>query len=152
MMARATSHSWAVRHKSWEMNSPRVRCEITFKHGQTHSNRFIYVLLNSFNGQAGCLGPICGMYRESYTRVACQVNGDLKEPTLACLALVCRLHSQKKGYWRVRLDKDWILPTRWSWITEFPLVTQEATGAPSFNGNGWQIPAFSSQNLLSQPR
>ncbi len=29
---------------------------------------------------------------------------------------------------RVRLDKDWIVPTRWSWITETPLVGQ----APSW--------------------
>ena len=55
---------------------------------------------------------------------------------------------------RVRLDKDWIVPTRWSWITEPPLVGQapswvytwtlsseikfaEATEAPLFNGNRW---------------
>ena len=33
---------------------------------------------------------------------------------------------------RVRLDKDWIAPTRWSCIMEFA----EAIGAPLFNGNG----------------
>ncbi len=47
----------------------------------------------------------------------------------------------------LRLEKDWIVPTRWSWITEPQLVGQapswvcmmfaEAIGAPLFNGNGW---------------
>ena len=46
---------------------------------------------------------------------------------LACLVVlpwdICKFPcTPKVKKQRVRLDKDWIVPTRWSWITELPLV------------------------------
>ena len=38
------------------------------------------------------------------------------------------IHAKSIDSQRVRLDKDWIVPIRWSWITEPPLVGQ----APSW--------------------
>ncbi len=63
------------------------------------------------------------------------------------------------GNWeRVRLDSDWIVPTRWSWITQHPLVGQAQSWVWSLQkqawqqlcfsmGTGGQIPALSSQTL-----
>ncbi len=56
---------------------------------------------------------------------------------------------------RLRLEKDWIVPIHWCWITEPPLghshyillvAFPEAIGAPPM-GMGGQIPAWSSQTL-----